>query len=250
MPDAQAFLKPHLVSALRRVNQLMRAANRYTHGLQARIEWGWPPPPEWFDHYLGTHYMRDVQTQSIQEERGVYATLAIPIGGRILDLCCGDGWHARHFYAQRAASIVAVDFDPDAIAFARRVNGHPAVRYEVADIRVTIPEGPFDTIVCSGAIEHFTRDETADVLRRLQARLVPDGVLAGDTILAAERGRHLVHHEFEYSSEEALLNVLVPTFSYACAWRSDHPGRTELYFFAADDEAALPLGRKIARRSS
>jgi 2-polyprenyl-3-methyl-5-hydroxy-6-metoxy-1,4-benzoquinol methylase len=239
--SARATAKPHLVRVLRRVNQAMRAANRFTHRLQTEVEWGWPPPPEWFDHHLGTHYAQESQSQTIGEERGVYATLAVPAGGRILDLCCGDGWYAKHFFARKAASVVSVDYDADALAYARRVNAHPAVTYEHRDVRSSLPDGPFDGVVWSGAIEHFTEAETTRILEALRARMRPGAVLAGDTILAARQGVHLVYHAREYSSERDLVDVLSGVFGHACAWRSEHPTRTELYFFASDDRARLPF---------
>lgn len=229
-----------MVGGLRRVNQGLRATNRRSHGLQTRVEWGWPPAPEWFDHHLGTH-AAELQSQTISEERGVYATLAVPLGGHVLDLCCGDGWYAKHFYARKAAAVTAVDYDADAIAYARRVNRHPAVTHEVRDVRSDLPEGPFDAVVWSGAIEHFSERETRAILAALQARMRPGALLAGDTILAAREGVHLVHHEREYASEEELIDALTQVFTYACAWRSEHPGRTELYFFASDTAAQLPF---------
>jgi 2-polyprenyl-3-methyl-5-hydroxy-6-metoxy-1,4-benzoquinol methylase len=238
---AQRATKPYTVRLLRRVNQAMRAANRFTHGLQWRVEWSWPPSPEWFDHHLGVHYAAEVQAQTISDERGVYANLAVPAGGHILDLCCGDGWYAKHFFARKAAAVTAVDYDPDAIAYARRVNRHPAVIFEVQDVRSSLPDGPFDGVVWSGAIEHFSEAETVEILQALQARMRPGALLAGDTVLAADQGVHLVHHLREYTSERDLVEVLSRVFAHACAWRSDHPARTELYFFASDDRAALPF---------
>src|SRR5262249_25138314 len=99
----------------------------------------------------------------------------------------------------------------------------------------------FDGVVWSGAIEHFTEEETQAILVALQARMTPGALLAGDTILAAKEGVHLVHHEREYASEEDLIDALTRVFGYACAWRSEHPERTELYFFASDTAGKLPF---------
>ena len=222
----------------------MRWANRHTHRWQAEAEWGHPPPPEWFDHYVGLHYMGDAQRHNIAEERGVFASLAVPIGGFVLDLCCGDGYYARHFYANRAEKVVAVDFDADAIHYAKRVNAAPNVSYELRDVRESLPDGQFDTIVWSGAIEHFTAAEVTAILEGVRSRLVArGGVLAGDTIAAGDSvNSHLIHHELEYRDEDDLRHTLEQVFPAVAVWRSEWPSRTELYFYAAQESTAIPLG--------
>jgi cyclopropane fatty-acyl-phospholipid synthase-like methyltransferase len=222
----------------------MRWASRHTHRWQAEAEWGHPPPPEWFDHYVGLHYMGDAQRHNITEERGVFASLAVPIGGVVLDLCCGDGFFARHFYANRAEVVVAVDFDEDAIQYAKRVNAAPNVTYELRDVRESLPDGQFDTVVWSGAIEHFTADEVIGILEGVRTRLEGrGGVLAGDTIAAGDSDRpQLVHHEFEYRDEDHLRRTLERVFPAVAVWRSEWPSRTELYFYGARESTAIPLG--------
>ena len=106
----------------------------------------------------------------------------------MLDLCCGDGYYSRYFYAHRASEVIGVDFDPEPIEYARKVNAGPKVSFEVADIRVTMPNGPFDTIVWNAAIEHFTEDEVRQILVTIRERLRTGGVLAGDTIVSRDGG--------------------------------------------------------------
>ena len=66
---------------------------------------------------------------------------------KMLEICCGDGFNARHFYSSKAASILAIDFDKDAIPHARRYNSAPNITYVQKDIREGLPPGPFDNIV-------------------------------------------------------------------------------------------------------
>jgi ubiquinone/menaquinone biosynthesis C-methylase UbiE len=54
---------------------------------------------------------------------------------RMLEICCGDGFNARHFYCSAAASITAIDFDSDAIPHAKRFNSAPNITYLQRDIR-------------------------------------------------------------------------------------------------------------------
>jgi hypothetical protein len=54
-------------------------------------------------------------------------------------------------------SIVALDFDEDAIPHARRYNSAPNITFIKQDIRAGLPEGPFDNIVWDACDRAFHR---------------------------------------------------------------------------------------------
>jgi SAM-dependent methyltransferase len=210
-----------------------------------------PPLPEWYDHHLDVQWGWRARGASFFLERGVFSNLAIELGSRVLDLCCGDGFNARHFYAERASLVLAVDFDPEAIAHAQHVNAAPGVEFRVADIRVELPQGTFDNVVWDAAIEHFTEEEIAMILGEVRQRLRPGGVLSGYTIV--ERGggsKHLPHHEREFSGPADLLSFLEHAFKHVVVFRIEHHERTNLYFYASDDRASLPFGSGHPRFTS
>ena len=175
---------------------------------------------------------------------------AIPLDAAVLDLCCGDGYYTRYFHAGRAKSIIALDFDPAAIAFAGKYHSASNVTFRVGDIRTQIPEGPFDTIIWNGAIEHFTPDEIAKLIVALRERLKPEGILTGYTIAALTGDQpQLSHHEYEFQSKEDLLRFFTPHFKQAKVIESFWPktaapggvARHNLYFYASD--GVLPFDR-------
>src|SRR5581483_8612113 len=93
---------------------------------------------------------------------------AIPDGGSVLDVGCGDGRWAR-WLADRASRIVGIDRDPDAIAWARR-NTHAAnVEFRVGDARELIarPDEVFDIALLVHVLEHI--DEPVKFLGELHA---------------------------------------------------------------------------------
>jgi SAM-dependent methyltransferase len=238
---ARAFKRP-AIAALRPINGAVRRLASGTHGLQHHFEWGVPPPPEWYDHYLDVLWQWPRRGSSFFLERGVYGSLAIQPGATVLELCCGDGFNARHFYAGRADRVVAVDFDPTAISFAKRHNPHPRVEYICADIRTEMPSGRFANVMFDAAIEHFTETEIDAVLETINERLEDDGVLSGYTLIAAEAGRkHLPHHEREFVNKDDLMAFLSRHFPQACVFETVHPERTNLYFYASRTSGRLPF---------
>jgi SAM-dependent methyltransferase len=147
------------VSALKGLNFLIRNLSALTHFAQFGVQWGFKPRPEWFDHYLDQHWQWSAKNNSLWVERGVFSRLVMKPNSRMLEICCGDGYNAKHFYSSRAASIIALDFDKDAIPHAKRYNSAPNISYQEQDIREGLPVGPFDNIVWDAAIEHFTEAE-------------------------------------------------------------------------------------------
>lgn len=100
----------------------------------------------------------------------------IPAGGKVLDLACGRGRHAR-FLASRGHPVEAVDRDPDALAL---LAGVPGITIRCIDLeRGPWPFGhePFAGIV---VVNYLHRP----LLPRLLETLSPGGVLIYETFAA------------------------------------------------------------------
>lgn len=226
----------------RATNALVRRFARFTHEVQFKLEWGMQPTPEWFDHFLDQYYLWPTTRAPFWVERGVFSLLAIKPGARVLELCCGDGFNAYHFYSVRAGSIVSVDLDPNAIASAQHNFRAPNIAYQVADIRTQMPQGRFDNVVWDAAIEHFTREEINALMAAIKARLVPGGILSGYTIVEREEGISHHDHEYEFKSKEDLQRLLQPHFRNVRVLETIYPSRHNLYFFASDDRVPSTPG--------
>ncbi len=232
-----------LLGPVRSVNSLLRRSTARVHRFQYRLEWRTTPTPEWFDHYLDSHWHWSATGQSLFAERGVFDSLAIEPGASVLELCCGDGFNAKHFYAFRAANVVAVDFDQGAIHHARRRNAAPNIRYEIMDIRYELPSGDYDNVIWDAAIEHFTDEEIQAILTRIKSRLKHGtGLLSGYTLLERESGvKHIPQHEREFRSKADLMSFLTKHFSHAAVFETVYPERVNLYFYASDIEHVIPF---------
>lgn len=225
--------KHRLVAITEAANRRLRWLVQATHSFQQTVQWGLPPEPEWHDHHLDQYFGWSRLRNPYLFDRTAFNLLALKPETRILDLCCGDGYASYHWYWVRAASILAVDFDPEVIHHARRHFQDPRIRYEVADIRTDFPRGAFDNIVWDAAIEHFTPDEINGIMESIRDNLAPDGVLSGYTVASLGVDKQLTHHEYEFSSMDDLARFLTPHFQRVRVFENRFPERHNLYFFAS-----------------
>ena len=234
------WLKPFLVGLAELEAGVARRWTASAHRRLMKIQWSISPQPEHFDHHIDLFYQWLATRSAFWLERGAFGSLALK-GGEVLELACGDGFNARNFYSLRSRSVVACDFDPAAIRTARRKNAAPNVRFELADIRSAMPPGVFANVVWDAAIEHFTPAEIAGIMRAIKARLTPDGILSGYTIVEQASGQKMLsHHEYEFKGKEDLRSFLTPHFRNVSVFETVYPTRRNLYFWASDGE--VPFG--------
>lgn len=223
-----------VVSALKGLNFLVRKVSAFTHWLQFVAQWYLKPRPEWFDHYLDQHWQHSAKNNGLWVERGVFSRMVLKPNSKMLEICCGDGYNARHFYSSAASSIIALDFDKDAIPHAKRFNSAPNIAYVQKDIRDGLPPGPFDNVVWDAAIEHFTESEIDKIMGELVQRLGPDGILSGYTLTEAKDGKKSnALHEYEFKDKEDLRRFFTPHFAHVRVWETIYPTRHNLYFAAS-----------------
>lgn len=229
-----------------------RALAATVHDQKMYLEWRIAPPPEWFDHFLDLYLQWPRDGASLWLERGVFGALALRRGGRLLEMCCGDGFNSRHFYAPLVGSVLAVDFDGTALAHAGRYNTAANISFRELDVRTGLPDGPFDNVTWDAAIEHFTEDEIATLLGGIHGVLAPDGILSGYTVVERDDGgKHLEHHEREFRSMEDLVEILSPHFREVTVFETVHPARHNLYFYAGDGSVPFAAdwpGLRVRRR--
>ncbi len=220
-------------------SRLARGWASAAHRRLFAAQWSLPPNPEWFDHSIDLYYQWAKTNNSLWLERGAYGSLALK-GGRVLELSCGDGFNAKHFYAHRSQEVLACDFDPTAIRTARRKNHAPNISYVLADIRTQMPAGKFANITWDAAIEHFTPQEITAIMGSIKERLTSDGILSGYTLVESASGVKALHqHEHEFKDMCDLQRFLAPHFRNIRIFETIYPSRHNLYFWASD--AAIPF---------
>ncbi len=223
------------------VEQLCEQSRRFAdqcHRLKFMFDWGVPPQPEWMDHFID-QFVQLREGKTLWTERGVYGVAGLKRAGNFLELCSGDGFNTFHYYRPFAKKIIAVDFDPTALAHARRYNSAANIEFREHDIRGAFPEGQFDNILWDAAIEHFTEEEIAAIMANIKKALTPEGILSGYTLIEHPDGKSLHHHEREFYSMQDLASFLEPYFPEIRIFETIHPERHNLYFYAS--ESVLPF---------
>ena len=227
----------------------MQVAERYLRAFyrwDTYRRWRLHDTPEWFDHRADLFRFSE-ERRPYFLERGVYARELLPRNGRVLDLCCGDGFYPFHFYAETASHVDACDWDETALEHAKRWHAHPRISYSRRDIIVDeFPQANYDLVVWDGAIEHFALDDIATVLEKVRSVLTDGGVLCGYTILNDGPRMHPDHsHEFASASE--LAETLLAVFPAASTLETEYEDRRNIYFRAAATEPALG-GFRVSKR--
>lgn len=237
-----------IVPELRGLNAGLRALSATGHHLQYKVEGLLRPSAEWFDHEIDVQWQWVARQRSMFLERGVLNTLAIKPGAEILEICCGDGFNAHRFYAERGAHVLAVDHNREALAHAQRFHARPGTEYRWCDILKGIPEGPFDNVIWDSAIHHFTPSEVAVVLASIHRSLAAGGVLSGYTVI--EPGESYAYARQQFQDPEDLADLLAGEFAHVAVLETPDALRRNLYFFASDVLGALPFTQGIHRAST
>lgn len=130
--------------------------------------------------YLGLHAARyDLihAAKPYAAEAAFVARQAGHGGGRLLDVACGTGRHAREF-ARLGFDVTGIDYNEELLAVGRaRTDG---IAFARGDMRaLATPDEPYDVVTCLfDSIGYPLTDEgIVSALRSLAGQLAPDGTL-------------------------------------------------------------------------
>jgi len=113
---------------------------------------------------------------------------AVPSGGRVLDVGCGEGMLTREL-AGRARSVLGVDLDASSIELARATTSEANVEFLCADVlQHPFEPASFDAVVSVATLHHLG---TEAGLLRLRQLVRPGGVLGIIGLASSEWPRDL-----------------------------------------------------------
>lgn len=148
-----------------------------------RKVWG-RAPLHWFDHRFDV--LRGPEFWTWQE-RGVLGMQVIRAGAKVLDLCCGEGFYDRMYFAERASHIDALDMDGSAIDLAQALNRRRNLRFYKADVaQDEFPDSEYDTVLCFSALQQMSRAQLDVLLPKIRVALKAGGTFFGSVSLIPE----------------------------------------------------------------
>jgi cyclopropane fatty-acyl-phospholipid synthase-like methyltransferase len=112
----------------------------------------------------------------------------IPAGAKVLDLCCGEGFYDRMYFAGRASRVDALDVDGNAIVLAQGLNRRRNLRFYKADVaQDEFPGSEYDMILCFSALQQMSRIQLDTLLPKVRAALkAGGGTFFGSVLLVPE----------------------------------------------------------------
>jgi cyclopropane fatty-acyl-phospholipid synthase-like methyltransferase len=214
------------------------------HDAQFRADWGDPDsPPHFFNHRQDfvPFIFSETSPSPYTYTRAFFSALAVRSGETVLDIGCGDGFFTKRFLASRASHVDGIDIDGDAIKTALRLNSGDNISYRVLDATADpFPLPLYDVVVWDGAIGHFSRETTDQMLARIRDHLSEDGVFCGSESIGEEGADH---RQF-FASAENLGRILRTSFTEVETYTEEYviPSgvrRVEVYWRCALKSAAL-----------
>ncbi|AOH84396.1 hypothetical protein AWL63_10885 [Sphingomonas panacis] len=137
-------------------------------------------------------------------------------GKRVLDLASGAG-HGTALLAQRAASVVGVDIDPQVIRAAQKRFPLPNVEFLAGDgLDLSFDNASFDVVVANEMIEYVS--DPNRLLKEVRRILRPGGIL----LLSALN--KLIHNRYKPVDHSYLSAMDIPEFSRLLGRHFDHVG--------------------------
>lgn len=133
-------------------------------------------------------------------ERRILVEMLPAIGGRFLEVGCGQGATLEYVKSHGAAYVAGVDINPEAISVARGRGLDSALVADVEKEDLPYEKNSFDCIILADVLEHF--HNPWDTLKKLSSYLKRDGAL----LISIPNMKHysimlrlLVHDEWTYT---------------------------------------------------
>lgn len=206
-----------------------------------RWEYSFGNVPDFFDHRIDLYWKWTAQGMPHWLERGVYSLKALKMFDepRLLELCCGDGFNTKYFYATSCRYICACDYNKDALKLACSVNKAPNIEYEFCDIRYdllnlpAVKKGKFTNIIWDASIAYFNNEEIEQIMFSIKKCLFEDGVVSGQTIIEEDHENFSLNIN-KFSSLEEIEAFFSPWFKHVYVFETVYSDRHNAFFYASD----------------
>jgi SAM-dependent methyltransferase len=186
--------------------------------------------PRFFKHKIDLSRWPSDPSRWSFTARGVYAREEMFEGCKVLDLCCGDGSYSFLFFSDIAGAIDAVDYDANALAYARRQFAAPRIAYHQIDIvREPLPSAGYDFVVWNAAICYFREEEIRLIIEKIIAAGKAGMVLRG----MLPRANGWVDHKTEFEDSASIERFLQRYFEIVAIRQVNEGSAVSFYFRAS-----------------
>jgi SAM-dependent methyltransferase len=186
-------------------------------------------PPDWYDHRL--HFlnfeknMKDFNMLSADN-----AMVVLPLNGKILDLCSGDGFYSW-MLSTRASLVDAVEINYTQHSLSKRIWESKKINFILKDIMdFEYKKDNYDMVFIRGAFEHFSEENQNQICKNALLSLKPGGWFVGDTPQNTSARKFLDAHEHEFESIDQLKNLIDNTFENTNVYSLVSSIRTTLFW--------------------
>lgn len=186
---------------------------------------------EFFDeHYFDLYEPYLTPERTAREVEGVIQILALPLGAKVLDLCCGHGRHTIPL-AKAGYQVTGLDLSEVFLKRARQdaAAADVAVTWVRRDMRDIPFQNEFDAIVnLFTAFGYFDdKAENQKVLEAVARALKPGGRFLIDVINRDYLAKVFLPRDWEQLGEILTVSASLATcqsgrFVAFCLWLSDH----------------------------
>jgi ubiquinone/menaquinone biosynthesis C-methylase UbiE len=226
--------KTELQKALMIIGEYFAKISRYTGELVSNLlfqsQWGFKTP-DWFDH---RHHLLDPEKHftDFWTASADNVIFVLPLNGKLLSLCSGDGFYEYYFFRKRAKEIVCIDSNPEVYRHAVRLHKAENIKYILGDVLDYEPEELyFDVVLIRGAIEHFSQESQQIIFKKALKALKIGGWFCGDTPANPNKDKYLLPaHQNEWDSEDEMRQELTKVFDFVKTYVLQSLERTTLFW--------------------
>ena len=194
--------------------KVSKVAGRMAANFLYRGRWG-DIAPEWYDHRI--HFLYPEKTfNDYWCITAVNAIQKLPLGGKVLDICSGDGFFAYYFYRTRAKHIDCIEISSFLCKHSQKHHSADNINYICADIlEHDISPENYDIIVMRSAIEHFSEINQNIIFQKVRNSLKNNGWFLGETPANPEKNTIMLKsHENEWTDEAEMRKQMQNFFSH------------------------------------
>jgi len=213
------------------INSGVRWLSYQTHKLQLLFHYAKPHETEWFDHYIDVNYTWSKTESSHPWERGIMNALAIRPNAKVLELCSGDGFNARFFYAEKATSVFGIDINPLAVSHAQKHHMSEKITFVEGNILTDVPDEAYDNVIWDASLYMFSSEQLREVIELVHDRLGKNGVFSGHS--SYDFDMQQPHTPEEINAFEILLKSVFKNVKISVNTTKD---RLNMHFYGSDSK--------------